>query len=87
VSNPHPPGSAGPAGPVRNGQRYRLYGVERGPGHPGAGPGGMTLTNLGDAAEAQSPDELGIAVRDAADQVTVALGGPPFAVRAKGEHG
>jgi hypothetical protein len=52
-----------------------------------AGPGGMTLTKLGDAAEAQSPDELGIAVRDAADQVTVALGGPPFAVRAKGEHG
>ena len=27
-------------------------------------------------------DELGIAIRDAADQVTTALGGPPFAVRA-----
>lgn len=52
-----------------------------------AGPGGMTLTKLGDAAEARSPDELGIAVRDVADQVTVALGGPPLAVRAKGEHG
>jgi IclR family acetate operon transcriptional repressor len=30
-------------------------------------------------------DELGIAIRDAADQVTTALGGPPFAVRAR--HG
>jgi hypothetical protein len=26
-------------------------------------------------------DELGIAMREAADQITVALGGPPFAVR------
>jgi hypothetical protein len=26
-------------------------------------------------------DELGIAIRDAADQVTAALGGPPFATR------
>jgi IclR family acetate operon transcriptional repressor len=30
-------------------------------------------------------DELGIAIRDAADQITKALGGPPFADRA--EHG
>jgi IclR family transcriptional regulator, acetate operon repressor len=27
-------------------------------------------------------DELGVAIRDAADQVTRALGGPPFAARA-----
>ena len=32
-------------------------------------------------------DELGVVIRDAADKVTVALGGPGFAVRAKAEHG
>jgi IclR family acetate operon transcriptional repressor len=33
-------------------------------------------------------DELGVAMREAADQITVALGGPPFAVRPpRGGHG
>jgi len=32
-------------------------------------------------------DELGIVIRDAADEVTVALGGPAFAVRAKAGRG
>jgi hypothetical protein len=26
-------------------------------------------------------DEVGVAIREAADQITVALGGPPFAAR------
>jgi hypothetical protein len=29
-------------------------------------------------------DELGVAIREAADQITVALGGPPFAARQLG---
>ena len=29
-------------------------------------------------------DELGLTIREAADQITVALGGPPFAARQSG---